>query len=39
MTIVEVDKNAFKEAAKKAYDTLKLTETRKKIYDEIGKQL
>lgn len=39
MTIVEVDKTAFKEAAKKAYETLKLTEIREKIYKEIGKEL
>lgn len=37
MTIVQVDKDAFKTAANKAYDVLKFTELRKKIYAEIGK--
>lgn len=37
MTIVEVDKNAFKTAANKAYEVLKFTELREKIYNEIGK--
>ncbi|MGL5624172.1 TRAP transporter substrate-binding protein DctP, partial [Cetobacterium sp.] len=37
MTIVEVDKEAFKLAANKAYDVLKFTELREKIYNEIGK--
>lgn len=36
MKIVEVDKGAFKEAVKKAYDTLNYTQLREKIYKEIG---
>ena len=38
MTIVNVDKNKFKEAAKEAYKALNLTEIREKIYKEIGKE-
>lgn len=37
MKIVEVDKEAFKEAVKKAYDALNYTQLREKIYKEIGK--
>lgn len=37
MKIVEVDKGAFKEAVKKAYETLNYTQLREKIYKEIGK--
>ena len=39
MTIVEVDKNSFKEAAKKAYEVLNLTKVREEIYKEIGKEI
>ncbi|WP_300330057.1 C4-dicarboxylate TRAP transporter substrate-binding protein [Fusobacterium sp.] len=39
MTIVEVDKESFKEAAKKAYEVLNLTKVREEIYKEIGKEL
>lgn len=38
MEIVEVDKDAFKEAAKAAYDKMGWTELRQKIYTEIGKE-
>ncbi|MEA4934078.1 MAG: C4-dicarboxylate TRAP transporter substrate-binding protein [Lawsonibacter sp.] len=38
MEIVEVDKAAFKEAAKAAYDKMGWTELRQEIYKEIGKQ-
>ena len=38
MTIVEVDKEPFKEAAKKAYDQLGWTELRESIYKEAGLQ-
>ena len=37
MEIVEVDVEAFKEAASKAYEVLGLTELREKIYAEMGK--
>lgn len=37
MEIVEPDVKAFKAAADKAYDVLKFTELRAKIYKEIGK--
>lgn len=36
MTIVEVDKELFKEAAKKAYEELGWTELREQIYEEAG---
>lgn len=38
MTVTEVDKDAFKEAAKKAYDELGWTELRESIYKEAGIQ-
>ena len=38
MTIVEVDKEPFKEAAKKAYEQLGWTELRENIYKEAGLQ-
>ncbi len=38
MTIVEVDKEPFKEAAKKAYEQLGWTELRESIYKEAGLQ-
>ena len=38
MTITQVDKNAFKEAAKSAYEELGWTELRKAIYKEAGIQ-
>lgn len=37
MKIVKVDKEAFKKSVEKAYDALKYTDLRKKIYEEIGK--
>ena len=37
MKIVEVNKEAFKEAVKKAYENLNYTQLREKIYKEIGK--
>ena len=36
MTIIEVDKEAFKEAVKPAYEKLGWTELRAKIYEEAG---
>lgn len=38
MEVVEVDLEAFKTAAEKAYDVLGLTELREQIYAEIGKK-
>lgn len=38
MEIVEVDKNIFKEAAKRAYEELGWTELREKLYKEAGIQ-
>ncbi len=38
MEIVEVDKEAFKEAAKAAYEKMGWTELREKLYAEIGKE-
>ena len=36
MEIVEVDKEAFKEAAKSAYEQLGWTELREQLYKEAG---
>ncbi|MGE4276411.1 MAG: C4-dicarboxylate TRAP transporter substrate-binding protein [Lawsonibacter sp.] len=38
MEVVEVDKAAFKDAAKAAYDKMGWTELRQEIYNEIGKE-
>ena len=38
MTVVDVDKEAFKEAAKKAYEELGWTDLRESIYKEAGLQ-
>ena len=36
MTVIEVDKTPFQEAAKAAYEKLGWTELRAKIYEEAG---